>query len=71
MPYFPAESQVARPPYSVNAMPLSVRPSNPTCAAGTSGRELKGWQLSRCVFVGDAGMVSRANLETLTSRLKW
>ena len=27
--------------------------------------ELKGWQLSRCVFVGDAGMVSKANLETL------
>lgn len=27
--------------------------------------DLKGWQLSRCVFVGDAGMVSKANLETL------
>jgi hypothetical protein len=27
--------------------------------------ELKAWQLSRCVFVGDAGMVSKANLETL------
>lgn len=26
---------------------------------------LKGWQLSRCVFVGDAGRVSKANLETL------
>jgi len=28
-------------------------------------KDLKGWQLSRCVFVGDAGMVSKANLETL------
>jgi Transposase DDE domain len=28
-------------------------------------RELRGWRLSRCVFVGDAGMVSRANLDTL------
>lgn len=28
-------------------------------------QDLKGWQLSRCVFVGDAGMVSQANLETL------
>lgn len=27
--------------------------------------DLKGWQLSRCVFVGDAGMVSKANLEVL------
>ncbi len=27
--------------------------------------DLKGWQLSRCVFVGDAGMVSKANLELL------
>lgn len=27
--------------------------------------DLKGWQLSRCVFVGDAGMVSKANLATL------
>ncbi len=27
---------------------------------------LKGWQLSRYVFVGDAGMVSKANLETLS-----
>jgi hypothetical protein len=27
--------------------------------------DLKGWQLSRCVFVGDAGMVSKANLEAL------
>jgi hypothetical protein len=27
--------------------------------------DLKGWQLSRCVFVGDAGMVSKANLQTL------
>jgi hypothetical protein len=27
--------------------------------------DLKGWQLSRCVFVGDAGMVSKANLEML------
>ena len=28
-------------------------------------KDLRGWQLSRCVFVGDAGMVSKANLETL------
>ena len=28
-------------------------------------KDLHGWQLSRCVFVGDAGMVSKANLETL------
>jgi len=27
--------------------------------------ELKGWQLSRCVFVGDAGMVSAENLSLL------
>lgn len=27
--------------------------------------DLKGWQLSRCLFVGDAGMVSAANLKTL------
>ncbi|MGH8305796.1 MAG: IS1634 family transposase [Steroidobacteraceae bacterium] len=27
--------------------------------------DLKGWKLSRCVFVGDAGMVSAANLSTL------
>jgi hypothetical protein len=28
-------------------------------------KDLQGWQLSRCVFVGDAGMMSKANLETL------
>lgn len=28
-------------------------------------RELKGWRLNRCVFVGDAGMVSRDNLAAL------
>ncbi len=28
-------------------------------------KDLKGWHLSRCVFVGDAGMVSKANLESL------
>jgi hypothetical protein len=28
--------------------------------------DLKGWQLSRCVFVGDAGMVSAENLSTLS-----
>jgi hypothetical protein len=28
--------------------------------------DLKGWQLSRCVFVGDAGMVSTENLSTLS-----
>ena len=27
--------------------------------------EQEGWRLTRCVFVGDAGMVSKANLETL------
>jgi hypothetical protein len=29
-------------------------------------RELAGWRLGRCVFVGDAGMVSKANLKLLT-----
>jgi hypothetical protein len=28
-------------------------------------KDLKGWQLTRCVFVGDAGMVSGENLKTL------
>ena len=28
--------------------------------------DLKGWKLSRCVFVGDAGMVSQGNLKTLS-----
>jgi hypothetical protein len=28
--------------------------------------DLKGWQLSRCVFVGDAGMVSEENLKYLS-----
>jgi hypothetical protein len=28
--------------------------------------DLKGWQLSRCLFVGDAGMVSQANLKMLS-----
>ena len=28
-------------------------------------RDLKGWRLNRCVFVGDAGMVSRENLKAL------
>jgi hypothetical protein len=28
--------------------------------------ELKGWKLSRCVFVGDAGMLSQSNLKTLS-----
>jgi hypothetical protein len=28
--------------------------------------DLKGWQLSRCVFVGDAGMVSQENLRQLS-----
>ena len=28
-------------------------------------RELKGWRLNRCVFVGDAGMVSKDNLAQL------
>lgn len=27
--------------------------------------DLKGWQLNRCLFVGDAGMVSRANFQQL------
>lgn len=27
--------------------------------------DLKGWQLNRCLFVGDAGMVSQANFQTL------
>ena len=28
--------------------------------------DLRGWQLTRCLFVGDAGMVSQANLQTLS-----
>ncbi|MDX1300267.1 MAG: IS1634 family transposase [Pseudomonas sp.] len=28
--------------------------------------DLKGWHLNRCLFVGDAGMVSAANLKTLS-----
>jgi len=28
--------------------------------------DLKGWQLTRCLFVGDAGMVSAGNLKTLS-----
>lgn len=28
--------------------------------------DLKGWQLNRCLFVGDAGMVSAENLKTLS-----
>jgi hypothetical protein len=28
--------------------------------------DLRGWKLSRCVFVGDAGMVSQENLKTLS-----
>ena len=28
-------------------------------------RELRGWRLNRCVFVGDAGMVSKSNLQAL------
>ena len=26
--------------------------------------DLRGWQLTRCLFVGDAGMVSQADLRT-------
>ena len=29
-------------------------------------RDLRGWRLNRCVFVGDAGMVSAQNLHALT-----
>jgi hypothetical protein len=29
--------------------------------------DLRGWKLSRCVFVGDAGMVSHDNLKTLSA----
>ncbi len=28
--------------------------------------DLRGWQLSRCVFVGDAGMVCKDNLKRLS-----
>lgn len=28
--------------------------------------DLRGWRLNRCLFVGDAGMVSQANLESLS-----
>lgn len=34
---------------------------------GQVKRELSGWQLSRCVFVGDAGMVSARNLKSLSA----
>jgi hypothetical protein len=30
-------------------------------------QDLKGWQLTRCLFVGDAGMVSAANFKTLAA----
>ena len=30
--------------------------------------DLKGWQLSRCVFVRDAGMVSQENLDRFGKR---
>jgi transposase len=30
-------------------------------------RDLKGWQLTRCLFVGDAGMVSAANFKALAA----
>ena len=30
-------------------------------------QDLKGWRLGRCVFVGDAGMVSKDNLKTLAA----
>jgi Transposase DDE domain len=30
-------------------------------------RDLKGWQLTRCLFVGDAGMVSAANFRALAA----
>ncbi|MDP4029707.1 MAG: IS1634 family transposase [Gallionella sp.] len=29
-------------------------------------KDLSGWQLTRCLFVGDAGMASQANLQTLS-----
>jgi transposase len=29
-------------------------------------KDLRGWQLGRCVFVGDAGMVSRKNMKALS-----
>ena len=28
--------------------------------------DLRGWRLNRCLFVGDAGMLSEANLKTLS-----
>lgn len=37
-----------------------------TTVAGVRA-DLVGWRLSRCVFVGDAGMVSEANLKTLAA----
>jgi transposase len=33
--------------------------------------DLRGWKLSRCVFVGDAGMVSQENLKTLSERVAY
>ena len=34
--------------------------------SGILREDLRGWQLTRCLFVGDAGMVSQANLQTLS-----
>ena len=33
---------------------------------GKVREDLRGWRLTRCVFVGDAGMVSKENLQTLS-----
>ena len=37
---------------------------------GRVKHELQGWQLRRCVFVGDAGMVSKANLPVYPGAVK-
>src|SRR5262245_26649355 len=52
---FPARSQVARPSVSENAIPLSVRPSSPTSAAGTSKR-------THCPSAGSAPMRGQAGV---------
>ena len=49
---FPARSQVARPPCSVKAMPVTLRASSPTSAAGTSSR-------THCPVAGNGPMKRR------------
>ena len=57
---------------------MAVTRTDSRCATGFPGNTVDvttvarvkddpaGWQLTRCLFVGDAGMVSQANLQTLS-----